>query len=431
MSNFNFKQSLRLLKSNPVISLVGIVGTALAICLVMISFISYRVEKDPIYPEVNRDRTLYIKGVRVTWKDTQQKGHGHLSQHFAENYIKPLQTPEVISIFFPLLDKAMVSEPGKSSRFTAHTRYVDDDYWKVFEFKFVEGAPFTHADFESGLPKAVISESVAKRLTGSSKGLVGKEIQLDYKPFTVVGVVKDAPEVALDTYSDIWYPYSAKANLPTNSSDKEFPSGSARAALLAKSKKEFSKIRQEVDQMVERFNNNENCAYTIYFMGAPDNYYTHQARVNGTTAPDVKGMHRRLLALGLILLIVPAINLSTMISSSINKRLSEQGIRRTYGATRQQLIKQVVSESFIQTLLGGILGLIFSVIAIYAFTGLFVSGDFFVPIQSGDHIPLWNLISLRSILFLLLFCFVLNLLATLLPAIRYSRKPIVKSLILK
>ena len=40
---------------------------------------------------------------------------------------------------------------------------VNDGFWKVFSFRFLEGKPFTEADFRSGMPVAVIARSLAKR----------------------------------------------------------------------------------------------------------------------------------------------------------------------------------------------------------------------------------------------------------------------------
>lgn len=39
---------------------------------------------------------------------------------------------------------------------------TDDTFWKVFSFDFIAGKPFTAADSESGLPKVVLSASVAR-----------------------------------------------------------------------------------------------------------------------------------------------------------------------------------------------------------------------------------------------------------------------------
>ena len=58
----------------------------------------------------------------------------------------------------------------------------------------------------------------------------------------------------------------------------------------------------------------------------------------------------------LVLLIIPAINISGMIGGQMDRRLAEIGVRRSFGATRGHLTRQVMFENLILTLFGGIIG---------------------------------------------------------------------------
>lgn len=62
----------------------------------------------------------------------------------------------------------------------------------------------------------------------------------------------------------------------------------------------------------------------------------------------------------LALLFIPAMNLSGMMSSRMDERLSELGVRKTYGATNMRLIGQVLWENLLLTCIGGLLGLLIS-----------------------------------------------------------------------
>ena len=65
-----------------------------------------------------------------------------------------------------------------------------------------------------------------------------------------------------------------------------------------------------------------------------------------------------------ILLLVPAINLSGITLSRMRRRMEEIGVRRAFGATRGELLRQVLAENLVVTLMGGVLGLILSYIAV-------------------------------------------------------------------
>lgn len=68
-------------------------------------------------------------------------------------------------------------------------KYTDPGFWKVFDFRFISGKPFTEADFISGLPRVVITNTLARKLFGSEDP-IGKEVLMGYVPYAVTGVVE-------------------------------------------------------------------------------------------------------------------------------------------------------------------------------------------------------------------------------------------------
>ena len=56
-----FKQAWRLLKENRLLSVVSILGTALAICLVMVIVIVWQVRTAGFKPETHRGRMLFVQ----------------------------------------------------------------------------------------------------------------------------------------------------------------------------------------------------------------------------------------------------------------------------------------------------------------------------------------------------------------------------------
>lgn len=59
-----------------------------------------------------------------------------------------------------------------------------------------------------------------------------------------------------------------------------------------------------------------------------------------------------------ILLLVPAINLSSMTLSRMRKRMSEIGVRKAFGATANVLLRQVFYENLLLTLIAGAVGML-------------------------------------------------------------------------
>ena len=111
----------------------------------------------------------------------------------------------------------------------------------------------------------------------------------------------------------------------------------------------------------------------------------------------------------LILLIVPAINLSSMTHSRLRQRISEIGIRQAFGCTRWSIVNQILTENLIVTLYAGLLGLALGVATAYCFNAAL----FTPPFSSYSNAPLVNIgipLHLSTFGYALLFCFVLNLL---------------------
>ncbi|MDE7459304.1 MAG: FtsX-like permease family protein, partial [Muribaculaceae bacterium] len=135
----------------------------------------------------------------------------------------------------------------------------------------------------------------------------------------------------------------------------------------------------------------------------------------------------------LTLLLVPALNLSGMIAGRMDSRSSELGVRKSFGATSNKLLSQVLWENLFLTVLGGIFGLII--------TWIVLSTDAaFVFATIGETSP-WDLDSSMSVrftpdmmfapavfIFAFVICVVLNLLSAILPAWLSLRRPIVNSL---
>ena len=133
--------------------------------------------------------------------------------------------------------------------------------------------------------------------------------------------------------------------------------------------------------------------------------------------PDDKEQRQQRYLLYTLLLLVPAINLSTMLQSRLRRRVSEFGVRRAFGCTRTRIITDIITENFIITLIGGVLGLALGVVFALTYTGLFDSN----PGSNFTTPTLSVLLNWRITLSAVAACFVLNLISAAVPAWQASR----------
>lgn len=418
-----FKQALWHLRENPVISWISIVGTALSICMIMVIVITLRVRVADCEPEVNRSRSLYVPNMSYRAKgDTSgSSANSRMSVQTGRECFKALTTAEAVTL---------VSQPGKvraslpaGVKMTADKIETDEAFWKIFQFRFLDGKPFTGSDVQSGLPRVVIAASVARRLFGRTD-VTGQHLELNHVDFRVCGVVADVSMLATDAYAQVWIPYTA-GDAEANSWGYNLM-GPMRAVILAHSRTDFPAIRQECERLRQKYNDAQD-GVEVFYRGQPDTQFTHLYRT-WSQEPDIQGVVLRYVVVILILLIVPAINLSSMTLSRMRKRMAEIGVRKAFGATANELMRQVFLENLLLTCLAGLLGLLLSYAATFVLNG-FLFGNSTNAYYSGETtLTAGTLLSPWIFLVAFAFCLMMNLLSAGIPAWRASRMNIVESI---
>ena len=131
----------------------------------------------------------------------------------------------------------------------------------------------------------------------------------------------------------------------------------------------------------------------------------------------------------LALLFIPALNLSGMISSRMDGRLSELGVRKAYGATNGKLLGQVLFENLLLTCVGGVLGLLMAYLIVYTSSDWIIYlFDRYVVNTSGVDIQPEMLFNSTLFLISFLLCVLLNVVSALIPATMALRHNIIESI---
>lgn len=409
------KQAFQMLKENRLISVISIAGTAISIAMIMIVIMIFQIQFANFYPENDRDRMLYVEGgTEVKMKNGWNRGN--MSPEAVKECFYSLQIPEAVSGWATELKP--LSIPGKRMYKTYDIKFTDLGFWKIFSFHFLAGKPFTDADFESSIPSAVVSESVARVLYGTTD-VVGKPVIIDLSPYTICGVVEDVSRAARTAYGDVWAPYTSNRILVENVSCENM-SGAFSTCILAKNKDDFDAIRKELAGQVARYNSSKK-ECTIGFLKNPISQLDMAMGTSGQNVIQWKDYVAETGGLMLFLLLVPALNLLGVTHSAVQKRRAELGVRKAFGATYGILIRQILYENCVITLIGGLIGLILS------FVLLPVCKDFLL--KESDTILNGDMVFQPSVFILaFLFSLVMNLLSAGIPATWIARQPIVTAL---
>ena len=425
-----FRQAWTLVRQHKLFTSIYVVGTGLSIALVMTLFIIFYVKFGPVYPEYNRDRTLVVKPIKRYPKGKPENWniYGGVAYYVVDQMLPGL--PHVEQVAGSVIDfwgDYQVSATDVKP-FKATPRFANGAFWKVFSFRFVDGQPFTQEDVEAKAQVAVIGESLAKRLFAATEGVTGRHFSFNGRDYRVCGVVRDVSNATPETAGDLWLPL-LNAQYISKELDRQGLLGNVFVSLLVDDAENFETVRSEVQDVFRRYTQQDK-DYEYDLMGQPDPYWLSTFRQDVEKAPDTMELAKDFLYILLALLFIPALNLSGMISSRMDSRMAELGIRKAYGATRRRLLEQVLCENLLLTLLGGLAGLLFSYLIVLT------ASDWILTLFDKNIYDTSLSTSLTpEMLFnpavfgcALAVCVVLNVVSALVPALGAMRHPIMESL---
>jgi len=193
---------------------------------------------------------------------------------------------------------------------------------------------------------ALLSRAFWERHFGGSPSVIGRTIQLDALPYTVVGVMPVDFDFPPSGDVDIWTPLSFDPN-DAHGRSRKARSLSVVGRLADETTTE--KAQQEMSVIAGRLAAtyaDSNTGWGVRVVAAQEQLVT-------TVRPALLLISA---AVGFLLLIVCA-NVANLILARLSSRRTEIAVRAALGAGRVQIVRQVLAESFVLAAIGGVLGL--------------------------------------------------------------------------
>jgi putative ABC transport system permease protein len=230
----------------------------------------------------------------------------------------------------------------------------------------IRGRIFTKDEGAEGRDDVVvISARLWQRRFNADPTLVGNKILLNGRPHTVVGIMPRGFDFPLPLFNvqgsrfasraDIWKPIAFKKDeLEARYSRSYGVIARLRSGVSA------AKGQAEIDNITANFRQNNPKNYPQESTAFGAKLYPLQSQVVG---PMRTGLLILLGAVSLVLLIACA-NLTTMLLARAASRQREMAIRVALGASLKRMLRQLLTESVLLSLLGGMAGVLLSIWAI-------------------------------------------------------------------
>jgi len=345
--------TLAVLKRRPFYTAISLFGISFTLLVLMVVTAIADHALAPMAPESRQPRMLGVHSARMFGPNSAWLSDG--GYMLFDKYARNLPGVEALTIFS---GSNTVSTYLGDQRITSNLKRTDGAFWRVFDFTFLEGSPYSQADVDDARFVAVISRDSRDRLFGGQPAL-GKTFEADGQTFRVVGVVENVPDIRLAPFADIWAPTTTSK---TDAYKREIMGG-FNAVVLARSADDLPKIREEFNARVSRIELPDKAYKSLV---APfETKYDSLARESpfaDRSSPDRQGPKLTLFLViaALLFVTLPTVNLVNVNISRILERASEIGVRKAFGAPTRSLVAQFVVENVLLTLAGGAIGLALS-----------------------------------------------------------------------
>jgi predicted permease len=267
---------------------------------------------------------------------------------------------------------------------------------------------------------------------GARDDFVGSSLQINGQPYTVIGIAPDGFSGANALIApDIWVPLGARSQLGSAFGDAENTQdvlnpknyafnlvGRMRSGLT------IDAAKARLPSLAQRLN----AIQPDGSEGTRELQIQRPARFGLSTQPEDDGpltlIATLLMAMTGAVLLIACLNLANMLLARGTSRSKEIAVRLAIGASRWQIVRQLLCEGFLLAVCGGLIGLILSAwcndVLLEQLRGLLASVNFSFVVKLRPDVVVLAIT--------LLFCLIATMLFSLGPALKATKADLVKDL---
>ncbi|HEX4949195.1 MAG TPA: ABC transporter permease [Blastocatellia bacterium] len=305
------------------------------------------------------------------------------------------QTLEKLTAF--RRDNFNLTGAGEAERLRG--RMVSADFFSTFGKAPSRGRDFTAGDDAPGAaPVAILSHAYWQRRFGGDEKLIGQQLTLNQRNFTIIGIA--ATDFQFGATTDVFVPLGLYAD--------RYQQRGMHPGLLGvgrlKPGVSFEQARADLDAIY--------AALGQQFPDSVSDRRTHLETLYDNTVQEVRPTLYILLGAVAFVLLIACANVANLLLGVALARRKELALRSALGAGRATLIRQMLTESVLLSVCGGVLGVLLAIWGTEALIAFVPEG---IPRLSEAGVD-WRVLG-----FTLALCVLTGLLFGLVPAWQAAR----------
>ncbi len=338
-----FKIAWRNLLKHKSFSIINITGLAIGMATVLLiwTWVQNELDYDGFYSHSKELYKLYNKASYQNSVSVWDVTSGPAGPALQQNYAEVAHTSR---IYWPI--ERLFTYGDKHIKSTGND--VDASFLDMFDFPLISGSR-EHL-LEDG-KSIVLTETLAKKLFGGENP-VGKTITLDNKePYRITGVMKDLP-----ANTDFSFTYLIPlTNISLNNYSNNWNSNSYYTYVELKPGTSVVSFNQKIRGFLKPYITDGNTSLFLYPMSKMHLYSRFD---NGVPVGGKIEEVRLIVFIGLIVLLIACVNFMNLSTARSQRRAKEVGVRKVFGARRNNLLKQFLCESILLAFSAGVLAVL-------------------------------------------------------------------------